>query len=292
MALRVGYFASETFINLRRNLLMTIAAITTVWISLSLLGGMMLLGEIGNHAFSKWEGQVELSVFLRDSITPDQQKELESAISAMPEVRKVFFESKAQAFEEYKRMFEDQPSLVQHVSPDALPASYRIKLKDPNSIEAIKSRLVGRPGVEEVNFGGDVVKRFLRVAKLFRTIFLVLIAVLLGAATILIANTIRLAVYARRKEIGIMKLVGATNWFIRVPFIFEGVFEAALGAVLATGVILAAKVGIDQLALTNALIPVSVDGQFVLKVFGSLLGTGIVIGALGSSVALRRFLEV
>lgn len=89
-----------------------------------------------------------------------------------------------------------------------------------------------------------------------------------------------------------MKLVGATNWFIRVPFIFEGVFEAALGAVLATAVIFAAKLGLDQLQLTNALIPVSVDGGFVLRVFGSLLGTGIVIGALGSSVALRRFLEV
>lgn len=293
MALRVGYFLSETFINLRRNLLMTLAAITTVSVSLFLLGGVMVIGEIVNRAVSRWEGKVELSVFLREEITPDQTKRLSEMISKMPETQHVFYETKEEAFKEYKRMFADQPALTENVTADALPASFRIKLRDPNAAEAVQRTLGGQPGVDQVQFGGDAVKKLLRVTKLFRTVSLATTAILLMAATMLIANTIRLAIYARRKEVGIMKLVGATNWFIRVPFIFEGIAESLLGAALATGVIYAGKTLIlDQLQHEIVFLPVTVGPFVILRIFISLLAVGIVIGAIGSSLALRRFLEV
>lgn len=293
MALRMNYFLGETLSNLKRNLLLTLAAISTAALSLFLLGGVMVGGKIIDKMLTSWEGKVELNVFLREEITPEQSKELGSAISSMPEVSKVFYESKDQAFNEYKKMFEDTPAIWQNVDPNALPASYRIKLKDPNTAQAVASRLEGRPGVDEVQYGGKAVKRLLRLIGVVRTGVLIATTILLGAAILLIANTIRLAVYARRKEIGIMKLVGATNWFIRVPFILEGMVAAAIGSVLAASIILAGKMLVlDQFQRDILFLPVTVGTDVVLQVFATLLVVGLAIGAIGSTVALRRFLEV
>lgn len=293
MALRVGYFVGETVTNLRRNLLLTLAAISTVAISLLLLGVVMVGGQVLQRMVSSWEGKVELNVFLRDEITPEQTKELDAELSGMPEVRRVYFESKEKAFQEYKRMFKDSPAITENVDPNALPASYRIKLNDPNRAETVASRLRGRPGVDEVTFGGETMKRLLKFTGVIKTILVVGIALTLMAAVLLIANTIRLGIYARRKEIGIMKLVGATNWFIRVPFIFEGMFQAALGAIVAAAIIYAGKLfGLDRIQQAIAFLPMTVGSGTVMKIFLVLLGVGVVIGAMGSSLALRRFLEV
>jgi len=293
MALRLGYFIGETTTNLRRNLLLTIAAISTAALSLMLLGLVMVGGEVLKKAVGSWEGKVELNVFLRDEITPEQTKELGAAVSSMPEVQTVFYESKTEAYEEYKRMFKESPALIENVDPEALPASYRIKLKNPNTAEAVSTRLEGRPGVDDVQFGGEAVKRFLRFANLMKTMVMVVTAILMAATTLLIANTIRLAVYARRKEIGIMKLVGATNWFIRVPFILEGVAEAAVGAAVATGMLTGAKfLLLDNAQKEFPFLPVTVGVDVLLQVFLVLLAVGVVIGTLGSFLALRRFLEV
>jgi cell division transport system permease protein len=293
MALRVDYFLGETFSNLRRNLLMTLAAVSTVSVSLFLLGGTMIFGHIVNNVVGRWEGKVELNVFLRDEITPDQNKQLGDDVAAMPEVSKVTYVSKESAYQEYKDMFKDSPQLYENVDQNALPASYRIKLRDPKAVDAVRTRIEGRPGVDEVNYGGDAVRRLLRINSLLRTISLAFTLILLAAATLLIANTIRLAVYARRKEIGIMKLVGATNWFIRVPFIFEGIVEAGLGALGATAIIYAGKIFVlDQLQRQVVFVPITIASGVVLQVFVILLAIGIGIGAAGSTLALRRFLEV
>jgi cell division transport system permease protein len=293
LALRVNYFVDETVSNLRRNVLLTLAAVSTVSISLLLLGVVMVGGEVLTKMVSSWEGKVELNVFLRDEATPEEVKALGSQANGMPEVEKVFFESKEQAFEEYKRMFKDSPAITENVDPNALPASYRIKLKDPNSAEAVASRLQGQPGVDEVQFGGEAMKRLLKFTGVVRTILVIAIVLTLGAAILLIANTIRLGIYARRKEIGIMKLVGATNWFIRVPFIFEGTVQAALGALMASALIYAGKVfGLDRMQDAILFLPLTVGSGSIIRVFFTLLAIGIVIGVFGSTLALRRFLEV
>ena len=293
MALRVNYFVDEAVSNLRRNVLLTLAAVSTVAISLLLLGVVMVGGEVLTKMVSSWEGKVELNVFLRDEATPEQERDIKVAAESMPEVSRVYFESKDQAFAEYKRMFNDSPAITENVDPNALPASYRIKLKDPNAAEAVAARLQGRPGVDEVQFGGEAMKRLLKFTGVVRTILVIGIVLTLAAAILLIANTIRLGIYARRKEIGIMKLVGATNWFIRVPFIFEGVVQAAMGALLASALIYAGKVfGLDRMQQVILFLPMTVGSGSVLRVFLTLLIVGICIGAFGSSLALRRFLEV
>ena len=294
MALRLGYFMSEAVSNIRRNVLLTLAAISTVAISLLLLGVVMVGGDVLERMLQSWENKVEVNVFLRDEITPEQTKGLGAEISGMPEVQDVYFESKEAAFREYKRMFKESPAILENVGPEALPASYRIKLKDPKTAEAVAARLSGQPGVDPpVQFGGQTVKRLLNFITVVRTILVIGIALTLGAAVLLIANTIRLAIYARRKEIGIMKLVGATNWFIRVPFIFEGMSQAAFGAVAATGLIYLGKIlGLDRLQETIPFVPMTVGAGTILQIFVTLLVVGVIIGVLGSSLALRRFLEV
>ena len=290
---RFRYFMGETFANLRRNLLMTLAAISTVAVSLFLLGGVMVMREIVTQVTGEWEGKVELSVFLREDITPEQTKELQAAITGMPEVDEVFYVSKEQAYEEYREMFKDSPTLTENVSPDVMPANFRIKLVDPNKSEAVKTRIDGRPGVDEVTFGGDAVKKLLRLTGVFQTVMFVFTIILLAAAVLLIANTIRLAIYARRREIGIMKLVGATNWFVRIPFIFEGIAEALFGAVIASVIIFAGKVfALDRFQGAIPFLPVTVGLDDIVRISLVLMGVGAVVGAIGSTLALRRFLEV
>ncbi len=291
--MKLAYFFGEAFANLRRNTLMTLAAMSTVTVSLFLLGSVMLGGAIITQSTGRWEGEVELNVFLRDEITPEQSKELETLISAMPEVQQVIYESKEAAFKEFQEMFKESPALTENVDPTALPASYRIKLHNPNTAPAVHSRLIGRPGVEDVNYGGESIKRLLKVTGLMKTVSLVFVGLLLAAATVLIANTIRIAVYARRNEIGIMKLVGASNWFIRVPFILEGIAEAVAGTMLAGVVIVTAKLlFLDRLQQSIPFLPLTVGWPTVLQIFGTLLAVGTLIGAIGSGFALRKFLEV
>lgn len=295
MALRLDYFIGETFTNLRRNMFMTFTAISIVSVSLFLLGAVIVFGDIMGRLVGAWEDRVEVNIFLRDEITPSQAKELEQMLQKMPEVdeRSIDYVSKDEAYEEFKDTYKSSPQVYQQIESDVLPASYRFKLHDPNKVDVVRTRIEGRPGVDEVLFGGEVVKKLLRFTGLVRAVGVGLTLMFLGAATLLIANTIRLAIYARRREIGIMKLVGATNWFIRVPFIFEGMAEGAIGATVATGAIFAFKeLLLDRAQTVIPFLPLTVTGGDVLRVLVVLLTVGTVIGALGSALALRRFLEV
>ena len=293
--MRLNYFLSETVQNLRRNFLMTIAAISTVAISLLLLGGVQILGMIVNNITLRWEAKVEISTYLRDDITEGERSTLLEDITANPLVNDVEYVSKEQAFEEFKKLYEDEPEFWQSLPPDSLPASFRIKLNDADDTEEVAATIQGAPGVDEVRFGGEIIKRLLQVNSILRTVTFVMSIILMVAAAALIANTIRLAIYARRDEIGIMKLVGATNWFIRIPFMLEGVFAALVGAMLAGGIV----IGADRLLfgrLGDALPflgPVfSFSNEEMLGVLVVLFGVGILVGLVGSIMALRRFLEV
>jgi cell division transport system permease protein len=242
-----------------------------------------------------WESKVEISVFLRDDATPQEIDTLTSDIANMTQVEDVTFVSKEQAFEEFKQIYRTQPEFWQALSADALPASLRIKLTDASFAEQVGDTIRGRPGVDDVRFGGEIIKRLLQVNSLLRTVTFVMSLVLMIAAAALIANTIRLAIYARRDEIGIMKLVGATNWFIRIPFMLEGVFAAIVGALISGGIVL----GANSLLFSRMgkalpfLGPVfSFTSGELMSVFLILVGVGALVGLVGSTMALRRFLEV
>jgi cell division transport system permease protein len=293
MALRADYFFGEALINLRRNLLMTVSAISIVLVSLLLLGFVMVVGQIIDQFTGGLESQVQVNVFLREDITPEQSKDLESAISAMPEVKKVEYLSKEEAFNRFRETYKDSPAVWENVDPGALPASYLIELHRANDAAAVTTRLEGQPGVDDIESGGETLKRLLQFNRVLRLASLGFTVVFLISATMLIANTIRLAIYARRREVAIMRLVGASNWFIRVPFIFEGMLEGIIGAVLAAALIVGTKALIlDSLQETLIFLPVTIGWDAVVRIFAWLISVGMAVGALGSAVALRRFLEV
>jgi cell division transport system permease protein len=293
--MKINYFLGETATNLKRNLLMTMAAISTVTISLLLLGGAQILHMVVVNVTSTWEGKVEVSAFLRDDISDGELTSLQTDLADMPEVQNFTYVSKPQAFEDFKNQFREEPSLWQALEPDDLPASLRIKLVDAAQAEEVAQRIQGAPGIDEVNFGGDIIRRLVQINTLLRAVTLGMSGVLMVAAAALIANTIRLAIYARREEISIMKLVGATNWFIRIPFMFEGVFAALTGALLSSLVVF----GANELFFSNMgdvlmfLGPIfRFSGWEIAKILIILIGGGVAVGLFGSALALRRFLEV
>jgi cell division transport system permease protein len=274
---------------------MTIAAISTVAISLLLLGGVQILSMIVNNVTLSWEARVEISAYLRDDASPGEIQDLQSQLAGYDKVQDVTYISKQQAYADFKQLYRNKPEFYEHIGPEDLPASLRIKLTDAKYTQEVTDLIRGAPGVDDVRFGGEIIKRLLQVNSLLRTITLAMSLVLLVASAALIANTIRLAIYARREEISIMKLVGATNWFIRIPFMLEGVFAALVGAVVASAIVIAANALVfTRLGETLTFLgPVfTFSGREIASVLIVLVGVGTLVGLMGSTLALRRFLEV
>ena len=293
MGRRFGYFFRETFTAVRRNALVTFAAISTVFISLFLLGGSLLVERQVRLMAGEWASKVEVSVFIRDVASGDEIEALGRKVAEMPEVDRVFFESREEAYARFKNLFRDSQSLIENVDADAMPQSYRVKLKDPEKFAVIRARLAGDPAVEEVRDEQRLLKNLFAVTRVLRTGVQAVAIIMLVAAAGLIGNTVRMAVFARRKEIAIMKLVGATNWFIRIPFLIEGVVEGLLGAVMAVLGIFAMKVlFIDPLRGQVSFVPTWVGTGEILSTIPWIIGAGVLIAAAASLVAMRRFLDV
>jgi cell division transport system permease protein len=289
MALKVGYFVREAATNLRRNKLMTVAAMLTAAVSLLLLGGVFTLGSFVSSITGQLRDKVEVSVFLVDEITPQQQTDVQGTLEGLEVVRKVSYVTKEQAYEEFKELYKDQPALYENIDADVLPASFRVEMGDPERVDVVRSKLDRNPAVEEIADQRETVQRLVNFTDLLRTFSFVMIVVLLGAAVLLISNATQLAIYARRREIEIMKLVGATNWFVRLPFMLEGVTAGVFGAVIALFLL-----GIGK-SIARTQFPVWIPTTALHGVaFGQIIWlvlVGIIVGALGSAVAVRRFLD-
>jgi cell division transport system permease protein len=293
MGRRFAYFFRETAAALRRNALVTFAAISTVFISLFLLGGALLVERQVRLMTGEWASKVEVSVFLLDDASQEEIEVLGRKISEIPEVEEVYFEDQEAAYQNYKELFKDQPALLENVGPDAMPQSYRIKLVNPEDFPVIRARLAGDPAIDEIKDEQALLKKLLAVTSVLRTGVIAVAAIMLVSAAGLIGNTVRMAVFARRKEIAIMKLVGATNWFIRVPFLIEGMVEGLLGGVMAILAIFAMKfLFIDPLRGQVAFVPSWIGTGEILFTVPILLGAGVLIAAVASLIAMRRFLEV
>lgn len=292
MAHRYGYFFRETVTALRRNALVAFAAISTMFISLFLLGGSLLVTKQVRLLAGEWASKVEVSVFLREDASPEQIEALNVKIAELPEVDTHVFESKEQAYERFKELFKDSPTLVNNVDAESMPQSFRVKLVDPEQFAVIRARLVGEPAIDEIRDEQRVLKRLFAVTGVLRTGVQSIAGIMLIAAAGLIGNTVRMAVFARRKEIAIMKLVGATNWFIRVPFLIEGVVEGLIGAGMAVlGIFVMKVLFIDPLRGSLAFTPWVGTGE-IISTIPIVVGAGILIAAVASLLAMRRFLEV
>jgi cell division transport system permease protein len=297
MSARWRYILQEAFIGLRRNLMMTVAVILSVTVSLTLLGASLLLSEQVELATDDWVGKVEVSIFLCDgrtcpAITPEQQETLRTELEEHAVVQEVFYESKEDAYERFTELFRDQPNLVESVDPDVLPASFRVKLQDPELFRVISQEFVAYPGVEEIVDQRQVLDQFLRFTNVIRNAALIVAAIQLIAAGVLIANTIRVAAFARREQTSIMKLVGASNWYIRLPFVLEGMLAGLLGALVSWGLLYSSVPRVaGQLSREIELMPF-IGAADVIAIGPLLIVAGAGIAALSSVIALRRFLDV
>jgi cell division transport system permease protein len=293
MARRVDYYFRETLAGIRRNGLVAFAAVSTVFIAAFLFGGAQLIGkQIGLVTGQQLEN-VSISVYLDDNISAAQHSHLSELLSSMPEVRTVRYESKQEAYEHAKILFKNQPDILNNVNKDTFPASFRVKLVDPErDFAVVAAQLAGQPGIERIFDARDILKRLFAVANVLKRGAYIATGVMLLSAIALIANTVRMAVFARRKEIGIMRLVGATNWFIRLPFMIEAVVEGLGGAILAVLALTFLKNSFfNDFHSTLGFWPV-IGNQDLITVIPWLLAGGVLVALFASWIAMRRFLEV
>lgn len=311
--IKVGYVTRETAVSLRRNLLMTLAGIMTVAVSLFLFGGVLLLSRMVDHGTARWKNGVELEIFLcsRSTAQPDappggepvctadateaQIAAVRTELESSPDVRRYRFLSKEDAFSEAKRIFAGDPELLANIDPEGLPVSFRVAPRQAELTEKVAALFAGRQseGIDDVLTAKEQVRRLLAGIRWIRGLFFIIAGVLLASSLFLIMNTIRLATYARRREIQVMKLVGATNWFIRVPFMCEGLVQGAIGAALAFGGVYALRVILTDLTgrSKNLFQAFYVTGGDAVAIGLLIVVVGATVGAMGSAIGLRRFLE-
>lgn len=295
MKLRTGeYFIAEVFRSLRRNNWMTFASIGTVTVSLFVLGVFLILVLNMNRLAGMLESQVQISVYLEDHLTDREKRQIEYDITSLQGIDTVKYVDRETAKARLQERLGDQKYLLDALSEDnPLPDAFEVTVTTPAVVESAAGAIASMSGVEEAKYGQDVIEHLFDITRLMRIFGLVLM-LLLGAATLfIIANTIRLTVFARRKEIAIMKYVGATDWFIRWPFLLEGIVLGCLGGIIAAIALRSFYAAMAaQIYSTLAFFPLMPQYPFMNYVTLAILGSGIVIGAIGSLISLKRFLKV
>lgn len=295
MKLRTGeYFIAEVFRSLRRNNWMTFASIGTVTVSLFVLGVFLILVLNMNRLAGMLESQVQISVYLEDHLTGREKRQIEYDITSLQGIDTVKYVDRDEAKTRLQERLGDQKYLLDALSDDnPLPDAFEVTVTTPAVVESAASAISAMSGVEEAKYGQDVIEHLFDITRLMRIFGLVLM-LLLGAATLfIIANTIRLTVFARRKEIAIMKYVGATDWFIRWPFLLEGIVLGCFGGIIAAVALRSFYAAMAaQIYSTLAFFPLLPQYPFMNYVTLAILGSGIVIGAIGSLISLKRFLRV
>lgn len=292
MAPRWRYLLGELAGGLRGNLLMTVATILTVMVSLTLGGAGLLAQRQVDTASELFYSQVEVSIFLVPEVPEDQRASLQGELESNPQVDTVFFESSQQAYENFQELFADDPALLESVGPETLPSSFRVKLVDPEQFSVIESQYATYPGVDEVSDQRDVLDRFFGLMNAFKLGGWAIAGIQLVGGAALIANTIRLSAFARREQIGIMKLVGATNWYIRLPFVLEGVVAGIIGSLGAVALLFIGEIWLlDAIRDDIQFLPLVGTGD-VIAIIPILVVVGAGVAALASSLSLRRFLDV
>jgi cell division transport system permease protein len=276
--LRTKLFFSEAVRSIGANISTTVAATMTVLIGMFLLGLFIALFSWVNSWTDHVRKDVIVKVFFVQDATEQQINAVQSKVLTFPETKSVVFVSKEDAL---KRMKEKYPELTQNLSSNPLPPAFEVTPKDADQVKALADKLQPVPaGVDKVDYAEKKTQRILAVTNVIKYIFLLGSLILLAASTILIANTIRLSIFSRRREVEVMKLVGASNWFIRGPFMLEGVICGLIGALAAVVLLVVAK----EFAL-----PV-IEGFPVVAII--LVGVSLLVGAAGSGITLRRFLQI
>ena len=288
------YIIREAFLSLKRNNWMSFASIGTVAVSLFIFGMFLILVMNMNKMVNSLESQVQISVYLQEDLSARDKKDLETDIRNMQGIASVNFVSRDEALERFKVRLGDQKFLLDALGDtNPLPDAFEVTVLQPDMVKTAADSIGKFQGVESAKYGQDVIEHLFDITRLIRILGLTFMVLLAGATLFIISNTIRLTVFARRKEVAIMKYVGATDWFIRWPFLLEGMvlgfFGGVIAALLLNSVYSAIVVKVYS---TLAFFPLIPEYPFLLYVTLVILLSGMVIGALGSTISLKRFLKV
>ena len=292
--MRLKYVLSEVAVGLWRNVTMTIAMIITMTVSLTLLGASVLLYRQVGHMKDLYYQNVEVTIFLKTTnITTDQKTTLQSDLESDPLVQTVKYESKDEAFARFKEIYAALPELVQNTSSAALPESYRVKLKNPDSFDQFRDKYATMDGVDTIIDQKALLEKVFNVLASLQTLALIVAIVQGVAALMLVINTIQVAAYSKRREVAVMKLVGASNWFIQAPFVLEAVAAGLLGAILAYGALVLAKIYVFDGALSPlASILTPMQWGDVNLMLPLLAASGALVSSVTGWVALRFYIKV
>ena len=298
---RIAYAFREMWASFRRNLTLTIAAILTSAIALLLVGTTFLIQRAFDNLLVQWRGDVEMIVFVRSDATPEQISLIDQTIKAAPTIidaEKLQYLDKTQSYEEAKRIFVGDPVTLSLLTADNIPSQFKVVpiTQDPELVRSFCEQYRSLPGVQDVALAEDEFEVISTLSRFVRTVTLVMSLVLLVVAVGLIWNTIRTAMFARRREIEVMKLVGATNWFIRVPFMLEGLLHGLLGGIASCGglwVLNSAWTnGVAGFKPGTGISSLVVPTSYLTGVMLMILAIGALVGAVGSAIAASRFLDV
>lgn len=284
MRVYLRYAVKETFSNLWRNRMMTIAAVLTVAVSLTLVGSALLLKQSAAQASQTWQQGTRVSVWMQPTASAGEISNVQSQLSILPLVKDCQYRTQAEDYAEMKKELPADESTILH--PSEMPTKFTCVPTVPSDAFTVESTFSNQPGVLTVTAPVQQIREMNRVIRILQIVFLALAAVLLLSATVLILNTIRMAIFARRREVSVMKLVGATNWFIRIPYITEGFIQGFLGSAVAIGFVTALH---TWYPLHNEFV---LDTSALVGTNAVVLIVGVLIGSVGSAIAIRRFLDV
>ncbi|CAB4667961.1 unannotated protein [freshwater metagenome] len=302
--MRANFVASEVSSGIRRNLTMTMAVVITVAVSLGLFGASMLVRAQVSTMKDFWYDKVEVSIFLcgKGSDTPScaggpvtkaQRDQIKADLESLkPLVDSVYYESQAEAFARFQEQFKNSP-IVDNVKPTALPESFRVKLSDPTKYDVVASAFAGRPGIEQVNDQRKILDKFFRLLGGLQLIALLIALSMLVVTVLLIVNTMRVAAFSRRRETSIMRLVGASNFYIQLPFLLEAAVAAGIGAILAVvGLVFVKIIVIDQVLAPSFQFTAFVGWDAVLAIAPLMILVGVGLAAIAAFFTLRKYLRV
>ena len=298
------YFLRESLKGFTRNLSTSLGSIVTIFLSLLIIGTFLLAGTVLGNVMQSVESEVSITAYLSDKASEANIMSLKSYIEGLDGVAEVSFTTKEQALEDFKNSMTSNPDIIEQMGDDnPLPASLNIELSEPNKVSEVAETIEANetfiaicdnaddPG-ESLKYGQKTVEKLFQLTSSARYVGAALIVLLIFIALVFINNTIRLAIMSRRKEISIMRLVGASNGFIRGPFLMEAILHALIGSVLAIGLVeVLRRFALPKLSSTLAWLPLTVSGFTVLWIYVALLAAGLVIALIGSAFAMRRYLK-
>lgn len=304
MSINPLYLLGEAATSFKRNWVMSLGAIITIFLSLLLVGISVYFGAIVNSLVKDVESKVSIQIFVLDDAPAQDIEVLQRQLQNNPLVKSVNFTTKEEALEIFKKQMEQLPEVLDSIDDNPLPASIDVDLKNAQDVETVVNeiknsdaflRVADRPDepAKSLKYGQTTVKKLFAFTNVLRYVGVAFIAMLALVSLIFINNTIRLAIYARRAEMSIMRLVGAGNWFIRAPFMLEGVFQALIGAFLAIVVLLSFHVwGLPLIKQAISFMTITVSNATMTQMSFLLILGGIAIGLLGSWIAMRKYLKV